>query len=67
MILEGFDNLEIYLKIFVAIVGAIATLRKLRESFASIRRKQELKLDLEILEKLKASNSRHTAEIQKKN
>lgn len=60
------DNIEIYLKVFVGFIGAIATFGKLRESFASIKRKEELKLDLEILEKLKSNNNIKTSDIEKK-
>lgn len=60
------NNIETYLKVFVGIIGAIATFGKLRESFASIKRKQELKLDLEILEKLKSNNKFESSEIEEK-
>ena len=64
--LEEFNNIENYLKIIVSVIGAIAAFGKIRESFASIKRKQELKLDLEILEKLKADNEFDTSEIKEK-
>ncbi len=61
-----FNNIENYLKIIVSVIGAIAAFGKLRESFASIKRKQELKLDLEILEKLKSDNEFDYSEIKEK-
>lgn len=64
--MENLNNIETYLKVFVAIIGIIAAFEKLRESFASIKRKQELKLDLEILEKLKSSDNFESSEIEKK-
>jgi len=64
--LENLNNIETYLKVFVGIIGVIATFGKLRESFASIKRKQELKLDLEILEKLKSNQQFESSEIEEK-
>jgi F0F1-type ATP synthase assembly protein I len=64
--LGDLNNIETYIKVFVGIIGAIATLGKLRESFASIKRKQELKLDLEILEKLKSNERFKISEIEEK-
>ena len=64
--MENLNNIETYLKIVVGIIGAIVTFGKLRESFASIKRKQELKLDLEILEKLKSNNTFESSEIEEK-
>ena len=64
--MENIDNIEIYLKIIVGFIGAIVSFGKLRESFASMRRKQELKLDLEILEKLKSNDKLSTSEIEEK-
>lgn len=64
--MEEYNNIENYLKIIVSIIGAIATFGKIRESFALIKRKQELKLDLEILEKLKMNNEFDSSEIIKK-
>ncbi len=46
--MEQLNNIETYVKVIVGIIGAIAAFGKLRESFASIKRKQELKLELEI-------------------
>lgn len=60
------NNIETYIKVFVGIIGLIAAFGKLRESFASIKRKQELKLDLEILEKLKSNEKFEISEIEKK-
>lgn len=65
-VLENLNNLEIYVKVFVGIIGIIAAFGKLRESFASIKRKQELKLDLEILQNLKSNNNFETSEIEEK-
>lgn len=60
------NNIENYLKIIVSVIGAIAAFGKLRGSFASIKRKQELKLDLEILEKLKSDNEFDSSGIREK-
>lgn len=60
------NNLEIYIKVFVGIIGLIAGLGKLRENFASLKRKQEIKLDLEILEKLNTINLFDSSEIELK-
>lgn len=60
------NNIETYIKVFVGIIGAIATLGKLRESFASIKRKQELKLELEILDKLKSNEKFEISKIEEK-
>lgn len=64
--MENLNHIETYLKIIVGIIGAVVTFRKLRESFASVKRKQELKLDLEILEKLKANDEFDRSEIEEK-
>lgn len=64
--MDDLNNIETYVKVFVGIIGAIAAFGKLRESFASIKRKQELKLDLEILEKLKSNNQFESSEIEEK-
>ncbi len=64
--MENLNHIETYLKIIVGIIGAVVTFGKLRESFASVKRKQELKLDLEILEKLKSNNEFDTSEIEEK-
>ena len=45
-------NIEIYAKILIGLIGAIVSIGKIRETFSSVKRKQELKLDLEIIEKL---------------
>lgn len=55
--MEIINNLENYAKITIGVIGGVVAFGKLRESFASVRRKQELKLDLEIYEKLKAQDS----------
>ena len=64
--MEQLNNIETYVKVIVGIIGAIAAFGKLRENFASIKRKQELKLELEILEKLKSNEEFETSEIQEK-
>jgi hypothetical protein len=64
--LENLNHIETYLKIIVGIIGAVVTFRKLRASFASVKRKQELKLDLEILEKLKTNDDFEVSEIEEK-
>ena len=64
--MRDLNNIETYVKVFVGIIGAIAAFGKLRESFASIKRKQELKLDLEILEKLKSNDKFEISEIEEK-
>lgn len=64
--MENLTNIETYIKILVAIIGGFVAFGKLRESFASIKRKQELKLDLEILEKLKVNKEFDTKDIEEK-
>lgn len=64
--MEDLNNIKIYLKVIVAVIGAIVTFGELRESFASLKRKQELKLDLEILEKLKSNNTFESSQIEEK-
>lgn len=63
---EDFDIITDYLKLFVILIGAIAALGKLKDSFASVKRKQELKLDLEILEKLKQIENVSNPDIEEK-
>ena len=60
------NSIENYIKVIIGIIGAIAALVKIRESFAAIKRKQELKLDLEILEKLEQNNNFNVSEIKEK-
>lgn len=64
--MEDLNSIETYVKVFVSTIGAIAAFGKIRESFASIKRKQELKLDLEILEKLKSNNKFEATKIEEK-
>ena len=64
--MEDLNNIETYVKVFIGIIGAIAVFGKLRENFASIKRKQELKLDLDILEKLKSNDKFESSEIEEK-
>lgn len=64
--MEFINNIETYLKIIVGIIGAFVAFGKLRQSFASIKRKQELKLDLEILEKLKSNEQFESSDIEEK-
>ena len=54
--MENLNNIETYLKVLVGVIGAIIAFSRLRENFASIKRKQEVKLELEILEKMKSNN-----------
>lgn len=60
------DNLQLYLKVFLAVIGGLVTISKLRESFALLKSKQEVKLDLEILEKLKLNESFNEFEFEEK-
>ncbi len=64
--MENISNIETYLKIIIGIIGAIATFGKLRENFDSLKRKQELKVDLEIFEKLKNNNEFSTQDLEEK-
>jgi len=64
--LENLHNIEIYIKVFVGIIGIIAAFGKLRDYFAEFKRKQELKLDLEILESIKKNNFFDSLEIEEK-
>lgn len=50
--MEQLTNIETYLKILLGLAGAIAALVKIKDSFSVVKKKQELKLDLEILEKI---------------
>ncbi len=58
-----FGNFEVYGKFILAIIGALVTFNKIKDSFASSKRKQELSLDLDILKKLK-ENSLDYQEIE---
>ena len=60
------NDIQDYLKVIIGIIGALAAIIKLRESFDAIKRKQELKLDLEILEKLKLNNNFNSSKIEEK-
>lgn len=64
--MENLNNIETYAKLIIGLTGAIATLSKIKENFASLKRKQELKLELEILEKIKDKKEFETIEIEKK-
>jgi len=64
--MEILSDIDFYAKIIVGVIGAIATFGKLRESFASIKRKQEIKLDLEILEKIKNNEVFQSQDIEAK-
>lgn len=64
--MEIINNIETYAKIIIGVIGGIVAFGKLRESFASAKRKQELKLDLEIYEKIKNQNDFQADEIKKK-
>lgn len=48
-----FSTFDSTSKIILAVLGLLIALRKIVESFASQKRKEELKIDLEILEKLR--------------
>jgi len=64
--METFSNIDLYAKIIFGVIGAIVTLGKLRDSFASVKRKQEIKLDLEILEKIKDNKEFQYKDIEDK-
>lgn len=51
--MENLNDIENLAKVVVGIIGVFAAFGKLRVSFNSYKRKQELKIDLEIFEKLK--------------
>jgi hypothetical protein len=63
--LDFTDN-ELYAKIIVGLTGIFATIIKIRDSFSTIKKKQELKLDLEILEKLESKKDLEVPEIIEK-
>src|SRR5690554_3104205 len=50
--MEIFNNIDIYPKIIVALAGLVAAFIKIRDSYSSNRRKENIKLDLEIYELL---------------
>ena len=64
--MEDITNIETYLKILIGLAGAIAAFVKIRDSFSVIKKKQELKLDLEILEKLKQNENLYNDSIEEK-
>ncbi|MFC5046092.1 hypothetical protein ACFSTE_05000 [Aquimarina hainanensis] len=64
--MDSITQIEVYLKIIIGIIGVAAAFGKLREFFASTKKKQELKLDLEILKKLKSADKFETDEIEEK-
>lgn len=64
--MEIINNIETYAKIIIGIIGGIVAFSKLRESFATTKRKQELKLDLEIYEKIKNQDDFQTDDIKNK-
>jgi hypothetical protein len=64
--MDDITNIETYAKILVGLTGAIAAFIKIRDSFSVIRKKQELKLDLEILEKLKQNENLFNDSIEEK-
>lgn len=51
--MEFLDSIDLYPKILVALTGLIAAFIKIKDTFSYIKRKQELKLDLEIFELVK--------------
>lgn len=64
--MQDINNIEIITKVIIGVVGAIATLGKLRELFTTAKIKQEISIDLDILEKIKNNESLYTVEIEKK-
>ncbi len=64
--LELLNNIDIYPKILVALAGLMAAFIKIKENFSATKRKQELKIDLEIYELLKRNNELTTLGIQNK-
>lgn len=63
--MQNLTNIELIVKIIIGVIGAIATLGKLRDFFANSKLKEELKIDLEILEKIKNTNI-YNSEIEEK-
>ena len=61
-----FSNFEIYLKVLLGFTGLIIAFGKLREIFASIKRKEEIKIDLEIIARLKGINKNLSVELERK-
>ena len=59
-------NIENLAKVIIALLGAVVTFNKVREAFSAVKRKQELKLDLEILEKLKLNDNLYDKSIEDK-
>ncbi|AUC75701.1 hypothetical protein [Olleya sp. Bg11-27] len=64
--MDSINNIENVAKIIIALIGALATFNKLREAFSAVKRKQELKLDLEILEKLQLNKNLYDKSIEEK-
>jgi len=60
-----YQNLEFYLKVLLTVVGGVVSIGKFREYFSTIKNKQELKLDLEIIEKLKQIDNFDSDRIEK--
>lgn len=63
--MENLTNIELIVKIIIGVIGSIATLGKLRDFFANSKLKEEVKIDLEILEKIRNTNILN-AEIEEK-
>jgi hypothetical protein len=62
----GFLNdIDIYPKIIVALAGLVATFIKIKDSYSSTKRKQEIKLDLEIYELLSKNGDFAKNELKK--
>ena len=64
--MEFTSDFETYIKLFIGIIGAIATFGKIRESFSSIKRKQEVKIDFEIYEKMRSNPELNNEDIKLK-
>lgn len=63
--MKNLTDLETIVKIVIGVIGAIATIGKLRSYFTNSKLKEEVKLDLEIFEKIK-NNNLSTNEIEEK-
>lgn len=63
--MELFNTLDVYPKIIVAMTGLIAGFIKIRDSYSAVRRKQEIKLDLEIYELMNKGYDFEKSELKK--
>lgn len=64
--MEIINNLDVYPKLIVALTGFLALILKIKESFSSIKNKQELKLDLEIYEVIKKNHELNSSILKGK-